>query len=103
MVLINSPVQVLAGRGAPEGMGRQASREMSRVWEGNWGVLKERVVNAESASGSQAPLLARPCQQSAAAFASPASLLSPALIQRSWVLINPRMVLVRQSSTKANS
>lgn len=74
---------------------------MSRVWEGNWHVLKERVVNAKSASGSQAPLLARPCQQSAAA--SPASLLSPALIQRSWVPINPRMVLVRQSSTKANS
>lgn len=73
---------------------------MSRAWEGTWAVPKEGVTNAQSDIRSQTPLLARQCQQ-AAAVTLPAHLVNLALIQRSWVPVNPRMVLVRQSSTKA--
>lgn len=101
VVQVNSPVQVLADRGALEGAERQVSRRCEQgLGGGNWAALKEGVTNAQSDIRSQAPLLARQCQQ-AAALTLPAHLVNLALIQRSWVPVNPRMVLVRQNSTKA--
>lgn len=101
VVQVNSPVQVLAGRGALEGTERQVSRRHEQgLGVGNWAVLKEGVSSAQSDIRSQAPLMARQCQQ-AAAVTLPAHVVNLALIQRSWVAVNPRMVLLRQNSTKA--
>lgn len=58
---------------------------MSRAWEGNWAVPKGGVTNAQSDIGSQAPLLARQCEQ-VPAVTLPAHLVNLALIQRSRYL-----------------
>lgn len=101
VVQVNSPIQVLAGREALEGIERQVTRRHEQgLGGGTWAVLKEGATNAQSDIRSQAPLLARQCEQ-AAAVTLPAHFVNLALIQRSWVPVNPRMVLFRQSSTKA--
>lgn len=83
VVRVNSPVQVLAGRGALEGTKRQVNRRHEHgLGGGNWTALKDGVTNAQSDIRSQAPLQARQCQQ-AAAVTLPAHLVNLALIQRS--------------------
>lgn len=93
VVQVNSLIQVLAGRGPLEGIERQVIRRHEQgMGGGTCAVLKESQMPSQT-------LGAKP--QQAAAVTLSAHFVNLALIQRSWVPVNPRMVLVRQSSTKA--
>ena len=104
VVPVNSPVHVLAGGELwREREGKLAERD-DKGLGGELGCPKGKSHRCQVSRWEPTPLLARPCQQLAAAIVSmPARLRSPALIQGSWVPVNPGMVLVRRSSTKANS
>lgn len=94
VVHVNSPVRVLAGREPRRAQeGKPAERDEQGL-RGNGAVLK----GEEMLMPSQL-LAEEPCSW----LGCVSRLLRPALIQRSWVPINPRTVLARQSSTKANS